>query len=845
MGRRGFRLSRALRLRRGLRQSGGDRGRVRGGVRLLSILGVVALALGPLALATSAQEAGAITMNARILLQGHARAGSWASIEVDLQNSGPSIDGELRLDAGTQSAARFSTKVTLDTGARKVYVLHAQPPTFQRTAKVQLVVNGQVLDSIDVAYLVHDTGQLVVGVIAERPQALVSQIDLPMNQMLGLAPALVPLSVADLPTRAEGWGTLDRLVWQDIDSNQLSPEQLEAMRQWVAGGGRLVIVGGSAGIGTLSAFPDDLLPYRPTATVDLDPAVLTSLLGPMPADAAVLPAMGGTLGSGRPLAASGDRVVAAELPYGSGAVSIFGFDPTTPWLAESKVVTSMWTAALPNRSGDGTLLQDDSQLVQAVYRLPNLALPPTTGLLALLAGYIVVIGPLNYLILRRLDRRELAWITMPVLVLGFAAAAFGYGALLRGTDVAVNEIAIIRGAPDATEATAQVWFGVFSPTRSTYQVDLPQGALLASPMTSEQLSGGGGFLDLVQGTGSERPSEVRNLNVGTSSIRVVRAELPVAGPRMHVSLTLENSILTGTFQNASDKVLENVAVVLGSSSVVLGNVGPGTTVPVHLPVRNNPFGTSLAEQVVGSSFNDSTEEGIRRATRYSILNQLTNSPFDMFGGSLPGDRAVILAFGTDKVLDLRIGDLEPRRNGNVLYYVPVDIGIEGQVTFTSDLLRRSVVDTDAMFFSQDGPDFLSLGAGTATLSYRPIPFAGSFTVSEVRLSMGTGGNGLPGGGETIEPLDEVPEACTDVTNTLPKGCEPRRMDFLPEVEVFDLAAGEWKRLPRLLESRGYTLADPERYVDADTGQLLVRFVNDSPDSQVGFQFELGLEGTIG
>ena len=77
-------------------------------VRLLWALGVVVLAFGPLALAATAQAAGPITMNARILLQGHARVGSWAAIEVDLQNSGPSIEGELRMDAGSQSSARFS-----------------------------------------------------------------------------------------------------------------------------------------------------------------------------------------------------------------------------------------------------------------------------------------------------------------------------------------------------------------------------------------------------------------------------------------------------------------------------------------------------------------------------------------------------------------------------------------------------------------------------------------------------------------------------------------------------------------------------------------------------------------
>jgi hypothetical protein len=154
-----------------------------------------------------------------------------------------------------------------------------------------------------------------------------------------------------------------------------------------------------------------------------------------------------------------------------------------------------------------------------------------------------------------------------------------------------------------------------------------------------------------------------------------------------------------------------------------------------------------------------------------------------------------------------------------------------------------VVDSDAQFFERSEA-FLSMGAGTATISYRPIPFVGTFTISNVRLSLGTGGKGVPAAGDEIEPLDEIPETCTDLNNTLPEGCVPRRNDFLPEVDVFDLVTGEWARLPQMLDSRGYALADPERYIDAATGQLLVRFVNEAPDSQVGFGFQVALEGIV-
>ena len=793
-------------------------------LRLATLVGVAAVAFGPLALAGAG--AGTLTMNARILLQGHARAGSWAAVQVDLQNDGPEIEGELRMDSGSDNRARYAMVVKLPTNSRQTYVLHAQPPAFGRNVKVDLVAGDQVVESVTVAYLIHDATQLVVGVLAERPAGIVSQIKLPASAF-GAAPAIVPLTIADLPERVEGWAPLDRLVWQDVDTNQLSVGQLDALRRWLAAGGRLVIVGGSAGIGTLSAFPDEILPYRPTATIDVDPSRLTAVLGPVPDGATILPAMAGTLVRGRALVTSGDRVVSADTAYGSGRVTLLGFDPTTAWLAESRSVDALWRSALPDRIGDGTLLADDSQLVQAVYQLPLLALPPTAGLLAILVTYIVVIGPISYLVLRRIDRRELAWLTTPILVLAFAAASFGYGVLQRGTNVVVNEVAIVRGAPDTTEATAQVYFGIFSPTRSTYQVDVPQGALLASPINGDPFGQGTTTLDILQGTGPEQPSAVRNLTVGTSSLRIVRAELPVTAPRMRVDLQLVDGVLIGTFENASDEKLEGVAVVLGNAVAVLGDVDAHQKEDVRLPILDNPFGSSLADQVVGASFDSSSDVGVRRSTRYQMVNQLAFDPTGQFSGGLSADQAVILAFGRAPLLDLKLGAEPPLRNDNTLYYVPVGVGIHGKVTFSSALLRPTVLDSNAQFFSKER-FFLNMGAGQATLAYRPIPFEGTFGVSEIRLSLGTGGGiGVVPGGKLIEPLPSIPVGCTDSNNTIPPGCVARRVDFLPEVEVFDRSGeGAWLRLPRLQAEASYTLADPTRYADPATGQVLVRFVND-------------------
>ena len=52
-------------------------------------------------------------------------------------------------------------------------------------------------------------------------------------------------------------------------------------------------------------------------------------------------------------------------------------------------------------------------------------MPPAELLLAIIGAYILLIGPISYVALRRLDRRDLAWVTAPILVLVFWPARTG------------------------------------------------------------------------------------------------------------------------------------------------------------------------------------------------------------------------------------------------------------------------------------------------------------------------------------------------------------------------------------------------------------------------------------
>ena len=74
---------------------------------------------------------------------------------------------------------------------------------------------------------------------------------------------------------------------------------------------------------------------------------------------------------------------------------------------------------------------------------------------------------------------------MPVLIVVFAVGAYGFGSLLRGSEVIVNEIAIVRGAPGATDGSAQVYLGVFSPSRQAYQLSVPGWRAAVAPINGD------------------------------------------------------------------------------------------------------------------------------------------------------------------------------------------------------------------------------------------------------------------------------------------------------------------------------------------------------------------------
>ena len=285
-------------------------------------------------------------------------------------------------------------------------------------------------------------------------------------------------TVADLPERPEAWSALDRLVWQDVDAGQLSAEQLAALRTWLAGGGRLTIVGGSGGLGLLAGFPDELLPFRPTVTVDVDPESIRGLLGgSLPRGAEALPGprrLGERRGAGaghgrrprdrrrstpgqrggdarrlRPDHAVARREHLRRRPVGVARPGAGRRRARRSSSATTGSSSRSWARCRPWRSRRSRACCSSCSATSCS------SAPSTTSSCG---AWTAASGPGSRC---RSSSSGSRW---PPTRSGF---------VLRGTEVIVNQVALVRAAPGTDAAQAQVYLGVFSPTRGTLRGGRP------------------------------------------------------------------------------------------------------------------------------------------------------------------------------------------------------------------------------------------------------------------------------------------------------------------------------------------------------------------------------------
>jgi hypothetical protein len=472
------------------------------------------------------------------------------------------------------------------------------------------------------------------------------------------------------PTRAVAYANLSAIVL-GTGSERLSTEAVDALKLFTLSGGTLVFVGGASSAVLGDPRWKEVLPVHDLHVSTIEHSRVLQTLGegtPPPVSVT-----SGTPVSGAEIRKDGSTLMTAERGFGIGKVVFLAFNPLEPPLSKwdgrrntmsktMRLIDSIRTTNFlnqfhpnpneyPTMPGGAVMISSptgyhsmsgiSSGLPSASSDPFSTKLPPTERVFLLLGAYFVVVVPLNFLVLRKLKRGELAWVTAPIISLGFASAFFASAQGLYSAKMSTASQGILLAQQGLDEGLFVGQSQLFIPRSGTYDLKV-QGLDSLGVMPASQMYYYGGNND--QSSADLNPVDVGEIKIPemqASNLAFKRVEYRQKVPigkwfSISVNRTSANKG-TCTIRNDSAYELGSATLYAGDAQYHLDKIAAGQSKTVPYDA------TYVADQGVSPS-SDFTQF-LARNREFAVVGLLNGyRPGPQLGTQVDSRTSVKLAF---------------------------------------------------------------------------------------------------------------------------------------------------------------------------------------------------------
>ncbi len=553
---------------------------------------------------------------------------NWIPAQVTLTNDGADFSGTLSLAASqplfltpgnTASTASYQLPIALPNGTQKQVTLYL-PLYYDAQSVIAKLLDGSgnVVASQTAKLNPLLPTEVFVGILSDATVGFgpLNAAPLPVQ---GGAVALDFLNASTLPAIPDLLKNFDMLVLDSFTTGSLSSAQLTALAVWVQQGGTLLLVGGPEEHRTLGALPAALLPgtFNGVTTV---PA-RTALLPPgwpseLPGQSAVpdsvqlpfvasqlVPAVGAQV-----VLASGKTPLIAQAHLGQGTVLYLAYDPTLEPMLSWQGASALWEGILLRGLGERLLAHASSSsssgpqqpvfaarmstLLQSL--LPNTVPTPGWGLGILLLGYILLLGPLRFVLITLLKRRDWSWRIVLSSIVVFSLLSYALAFKQKGSTLVSNSISIAVLGQNGSPASITTYLGVFVPNEGNFQIRIPgQGLVQSSPDALYTATNGSADANAASPSAVVAARDGNDVNLQDVTIWTMNSILSQQDRQLRSGLTsqltMQNGTLVGTVTNTLGYTLSDAFLLLPNDALALGRMAAGSTKHIKWAVNSSPF----------------------------------------------------------------------------------------------------------------------------------------------------------------------------------------------------------------------------------------------------------------
>lgn len=422
------------------------------------------------------------------------KIGYSAPINITLINNGDNIDGEveIRVPSTRGKYMSYVKPISLQKGAEKSITINVPVSINRSKYDLNIYNNGKKVYEDVVSTIASNNATAFIGILSDDFNSLSYINKVPANGGVSLLSRTIRLDDKNFPDDIFTLNAFDVLVINDFDTNLLSKGQYDTLKQWVANGGTLLIGTGSKYNKTLSVFKDDFITGSQGSMSEITTSRIYELATNGDSKTGVkVDVLSLTIKSSNVLMKEENISMVQSLKKGRGVIGILAFDlgqaPFTNWNNSTAFVEEL----LRMLDGDKTESNNVYQYAQdnlywlrnAMDQFSEMDSAKTSSFYIILFIYVLVVAPLSYLVLKKIDKREFMWITVPVFAIIFGFVVYISGSGTRLGEITTNMVSFLN-IDEEGNVSSETFAGIYNANKRKVTVTGQNGQKIF-PLSSD------------------------------------------------------------------------------------------------------------------------------------------------------------------------------------------------------------------------------------------------------------------------------------------------------------------------------------------------------------------------